>query len=833
LQQGEVLRLVFEIDSNKGIRMNSVKGHTSQQLVEISALVSNRLYGEADEKLAAVIRSTSPEALVLVSPDIRALILKFMHKRQRDLTLLLEQKLNRARSPQLLTVSETTRRVVRAPAYAHTDRLSHYIQRLTELRDRHIFQWNTFYRQNIGFIYSDLLNSSPDKENLAEHLESVGQAFADHAAEIFSRGYSRLESQGISSEVGVIKSINGLQRFAYLLVELLLAERISVNTSKDARRAWSTASSLIVGVLRGYGRTKFGVDSGWALLARNIQAWLPVLGYARGTDVLNLFDEFDDSCSVENLYLTIAPCQLAIEQLANKYHQADFLFPRFSRIAQGYPARFSVTLDSRRSGISRDLICTCFFSEESTQTRPLHEALSLGAAVVLARLSPHVKAELDAHSPMPIIDASEAKSDAAHAQNLAELILAALESQANADAAQRDPEAIERNYARDFPLEDPEFRRLFMVERHSVRKLLETFENSNGIHLWCSVRRSGKTTAATNLVERTEGSVVVLQTMDHQPNQPEQNVLERRVREALSSEKAIPPDFFSQVVNECVLSSLPIDAKPRKIVLIIDEYESLFGLLTAFYERTPGLRFLVVLPLLSQMVAFSAKNLIIFMGQRPDAHFVFSAQSQLGPLVRQHNFPLFEHFPGSQGSEFMQFLRRVMSEKIDLDASFGDAVYVETGGHPYLTVNLMVDFFEWMIENRAKEGQGSLQGTQFEEFSRHRLTQAALKRSSQYAFFHRMLGEYLSESARSKEPWLYAIARILDQIAIKHPKTFSCSIATFQQLATPIGSSVGMAPDRLLAEATMANFLRDQKGQVSSGIRLLSRLAASTSPAVN
>ena len=36
---------------------------------------------------------------------------------------------------------------------------------------------------------------------------------------------------------------------------------------------------------------------------------------------------------------------------------------------------------------------------------------------------------------------------------------------------------------------------------------------------------------------------------------------------------------------------------------------------------------MVALPLLSQMVDFATRNLLIFMGQRPDAYLILSAQS--------------------------------------------------------------------------------------------------------------------------------------------------------------------------------------------------------------
>ena len=96
-------------------------------------------------------------------------------------------------------------------------------------------------------------------------------------------------------------------------------------------------------------------------------------------------------------------------------------------------------------------------------------------------------------------------------------------------------------------------------------------------------------------------------------------------------------------------------------------------------------------PCLSQMVAFSTSNLLVFLGQRPDAHAILMSQNQLSPLVRQDSFPLFEHTDGSTTSEFAQFLEKVLSG-LSMSAGFINSVYAETSGHPYLTVNLMTDF---------------------------------------------------------------------------------------------------------------------------------------------
>lgn len=813
--------------------MSSVAGVTRQQIAEIAALIDTNRVQLATELIQALIRDLPSDLLVLISPDLNEQISKLMPKRRRDLAVALESALSgqtRARSIAAGT-GRTPKPGVVEPQWP--TRVTQYADRLTNLRDHHIFQWATFYRENVLFVFKDLLSGLRSTDHWQPVLESVSKVFAQHANDIFEQGAYYLADRGISADVAEIKSVNGLQRFLYLVISLVLEQRDGIRSSKEARLAWDISSSLLVGILRGYGRLECEGLTGWDLLRRNIRAWLPALGFARGSDALVLLDEFPRIYRLDDIFVTVVPALLGVEKLGNRFHNADFVFPRLSRVAIGDPPRLDITLSIAESGSTRDLIVSCFFDAFTTEERVLGEAVALRATAIVARLHGSAKAWVESHANGRVLDAAEVRPVPEQAQNFSEMVRAVLEENSSADAAGTDPTLLRRNYARDFPLEDPDFRRLFMVERHSVKQLLEELENGVGVHLWCSVRRSGKTTAASNLSDMTGRSAVSVQTMDHQPTQIEQNLLERRVREAFDSHKAIPTDFFARLVDECVLSNAPVDLKSRKIVLIIDEYESLFGLIAAYTNSDVGLRYLVAQPLMSQMVGFATRNLLILMGQRPDAHLILSSQNQLSPLVRQNNFPLFEHFGGATDTEFTQFLRRVLTEKLPFAPSFADAVYEETSGHPYLTVNLMVDLCDWLIANHAREGQADLDASTFASFSKDRLTQAALQRSPHYAFFHGMLAEYLSELGRQNEPWLYAVSSVLQEIARKHPKAFTCSLASFQQMAAPFGAAVRMTPDRLLASAAMSNFLRDHAGQVSPGIRLMARLAASAVPKVN
>ncbi len=233
------------------------------------------------------------------------------------------------------------------------------------------------------------------------------------------------------------------------------------------------------------------------------------------------------------------------------------------------------------------------------------------------------------------------------------------------------------------------------------------------------------------------------------------------------------------------------------------------------------------------MVGFGVSNLLIFLGQRPDAHYIVMAQNQLSPLVKQDKFPLFEHHSGGFDTEFGRFIQRVLSEKLPFTANFLDAVYSETSGHPYLTVNVLVDFCQWLIEINTPADGISVDARLFDEFVKQRLSHAALQRSPDYTFFQRMLSEYLSELGRRREPWLHAVASVLQRIGTDHPKAFLCPLPKYRQLAEDVAAAAGLTPEQLLVGAIMANFVYNAGGHVSPAIRMIGRLAATVQPEIN
>ncbi len=795
--------------------MVSASGNTRQILATVHAKIDSIAMSEAESLLASLITNLSSDEISIIVPELREAVSRFLPKRERKLNALLERRLSGT-----------------APDGAHSSdagyreaglKLDDYKGRLNKLQTSHIFQWSTYYRDTVGFIYKDLFDVLEREEDWSSVLSEVRGLFTDHALSISSRGLSYSQQHGLSDEAAQSKCLSGLQQFLYLVMNLYVDSQEKISNANQSRLYRTIGSTLLCGVLEGYAK-----ELGWDKLCRSYRHWVPALGFISGADALLLMQKSDKTLTpLIGIFDTVVPVLLAVDALFNKYNDFDYLVTRVSRIYQATPVSLEIILHSVVKNIASEISAVSVISGETTE---LVEVESLGynrATIIVLKASPIVSSWIEQHDKQSFVDASSVNGLSEGAYDLSELVRGALEKQIEFNKDHKGTQPIRHNYAKEFPLEDPDSRRLFTVERHSVKVLLEKFERGTGIHLWCSVRRSGKTTAATSL---SGHSLVIFQTMDQVTDQVHHNIFEQRIKESLSSSMPIANDFFDTVVDAC-LSGAGIERTQGKVIFLLDEYEILFGILDTMAAALPMVKFNVVLPLLSQMVRFASRNLLIFMGQRPDAYHIIPAQNQLSPLVKQHPFPLFEHLVGSGDSEFSQFLRKVLSQNLPFTPSFADAVFAETSGHPYLTVNLMVDFCDWLALNNVMSSS-MLDANRFELFVKARLRLSMLSRSTFYPFFKHQFSGYLSEQTRKDELWLYAIARVLHQIGLKHPRALSCPIARYNELAAQSLAGSTTTPQVLLTSGVMSNFLKHDDGSIRPAVRLMARLAACSTPEV-
>lgn len=814
-----------------------MKATTKSQLAGIEAYLNRNLASQAMDGLSDLLRSLPYEELSLARPDIEALIDRFLPKRKRHLRKALEVRLRggsgSARATQVAAPGRQAPAAIQ-PLISDdpASKALEYAVRLNSLRDKHIFQWNTAYRETINYIFKDMLTKRPALDEANGRVTAVAGLLEQHSVDIFQRGFNYITGTlAAAVDVAVAKSVGGLQRFLFLVIDAYSSAASTVSSKDDATRARAVASGMLSGIIKGYGRIRLAEVRGWDLLREYPTQWAHVMAFITSADLQALLEPAPDSDFKVDVTELVVPLQLAIDRAFRALPLHTRAIPRVGRFGQ-YPPRFETTIASPTLSGRTTVRVTTLFGSPQSEPSLIHDALASGATAIVARVDERLWQQHEEAWDGKVIDATRVGSLDDLTENLAER-LGALIGAGLADSAPASggPRLLSRNAAGEFPLGDPIVRQFYLVQRHSVRQLLNTFAEGTGAHVWCSVRRSGKTTATVDLSGDTERTVVVIQTMDHQPGQPDLNIFSSRIVEMLSSGNALETTFFEAAVAECALASSPAKLQGARKVFIVDEYETLFGLLNAKARQDDWTRYAIVQPLLSQMVAFSASNLLVFLGQRPDAHAILMSQNQLTPLVRQDSFPLFEHREGSTTSEFGQFLSKVL-EGLPLSTGFIDAVYAETSGHPYLTVNMMVDLCDWLIANH-RPADVRLEANDLEGFARDRLTPAVLQRSSYYATFQQMIADSLSEATRSAEPWLHAVAVVMQRICRQHPRALACPEPRYREIAADVARLLNSTPGQLLQSAKMANFLTDSAGQVKPAIRLLGRLAAVSAAEVN
>ena len=493
--------------------------------------------------------------------------------------------------------------------------------------------------------------------------------------------------------------------------------------------------------------------------------------------------------------------------------------------------RLDITVRPPRNAASQRLIeVNAFLDDGFVSTADLDDAARRQVTLVIAPLKPDVRKVASERKGLAeiVVPAGEAREQtASQAFKVWDAAVGALRSTWSSTAP------LVFNFAREFPLHDQNRNRatVFHVARTSVRDLLRTFERRNGVRLWCSVRRSGKTTACLDLDSTSGDSTIVSQTCGVAPS-PDDTKFFQSVRVAVENGGMISGTFVQDAVAAC---APPRAHEHKRLVLVIDEYDALFGLLRTAVDDRPSIRHTVVQPILNQLMTFSYDNLLVFLGQPPDAHFILMDQNQLAPYVQQDPFPLFEHAPQTTTGEFSELVRKILAERIEYSARFLDALFEETAGHPYLTANVLGEFVEWLIETRRKQVGLRVTDADFAKFADQKLNTNRILLSPDYDFFRHAAAEAMSASGYWANPWLFTAYWVLREMSNDESGGFRVERAGFPELMrrmpVPQGEPV---PDcnEILRSASQANFLSYDDDWVRVRIPTLGRIAAAVRPRV-
>ncbi len=699
-----------------------------------------------------------------------------------------------------------------------------FMAELDDLSRYHIFQWATYYRSTLldyfGLFLDDIASHSDDA---SATLDVVRACLMNHAREVFTKGYNYSTRNGVDEESAYLKSLSGLQRFLDLPVEFYLAELQLGPDSNHARALRGLCSAMICGILRGYAFAKFNEDGAPSILSEYSRSWAFVIPFMTASDISEFAYAMQPGDFMNGVHDSVRPLAEAIDRLLEDDPTSAPLPTRalYSHASRRIDVTLQLpALDSHQFDIQ------CFLSEQFVGVPDLENAVSRAILIVVAPLRADVRAHVQSVDRLASIVVSTIGG-------VTEDVSARLRAKLSALAHRHDSasidQRIEYNYAAEFPLEEPEMLKYNLVYRGSVRQLMRTHERHSGIRLWCSVRRSGKTTASLkDLGPASNRSVVVTQTCERTSQPSERGEFYAEIQRALEAGKRLPDNFVTLAVRRCLPTAGEIDSH---IVLVLDEYETLFGDLATSLEDTPALRYSVVQPLLNQLVAFARDNLLVLMGQQPDAHFILLDQNQLSPLVQQDSFPLFPHDASSPSSgEFYELMTKIMTKHVKLDSDFVTLVHNETAGHPFLTVQLMRFFMAWLIEGRrSMSALSPIRPELLVEFTDSQLTRKKIAMTDHFRLFTNAAAQHLSAKGREKDPWLAAVYHALRTLALDSPDSLSLGLDDFVTVAP--GFDENAAGYNLLATGARANFFAFDDHCFGPRIPLLAKIAASVAQA--
>lgn len=784
---------------------------------------------EPERRLTELIRQMGRPELEEWRVDLIRIVNKFQNRRKRRLMAILDEetadgrpkKTTESKNPTL--TEDTNVRTISS----NSQLVNRFNTALNLLHEHHIFQWSTYYRDYLAEyfdeFFSEMTNLQPN-----DLCTPLSEPLRIHSAAIFAQGYEFMRMNRSYSDP-IQKSLNGLSRFLELPLDYYTANvsRISDRSSAIALRL--LISSTVTGIVKGYSSVNFGEQTGRMILPRMPRQWAHYIAFLTPYHAEDIINDLEPGSFSYGLSTSVLPLLDALQRF---FEREDEDFQPLPIVGQyrWQQRRLDITVRPPQGSESQRFVeANAFLDGDSVSTAELNDAVGRQVAAVVAPLRPDVREIVDSREGLGeiVVPAEEGQRElsANQAFKILDDAFFALRTK------RRDAFPITYNFAREFPLLDPNKAKFYHVSRSSVRDLLRTFERKNGVRLWCSVRRSGKTTACFDLESSTGDSVIIGQTCGTTQHETA-SIFYNQVADAVDAGKRVKRSFVSDLVLECA----PLDVKERRMVLVIDEYETLFGLLRSSVERAPDTRYTVVQPILDQLMAFSYNNLLVFLGQQPNAHFILMEQNQLAPYVEQDSFPLFEHRAETTTGEFAELVRKIFTDRIDCAPSFVDSIFEETAGHPFLTANVLGEFVDWLIEKRRPLLGLRVDKGDFSGFARAKLDRKSVELSRDYEFFRQAASQAMSQFGYQANPWLYAAYWLLRLIGIEAPGRFRVSYNDFEnlvdQIPTPDGAKRFTSAE-LVRSASQSNFLSYEKRWVNVRIRTLGRIAVAVRPALS
>jgi hypothetical protein len=804
----------------------------AENLATVQDLLVEARPADAESLLSSVIQDNSARLVKDYEPDVRAILERFLPKRRRRLAAILESRIGELERARSVTSPKSDNGGTKPrPAEPALQRFALSVRdRYSLLSSQHIFQWGTHYRDQLLEIAEYALSLSNTHD-----FESIGHVIAKetkrHSEDVFLKGYEYAKnSDSFLRESQWVKSLSGLKHFLDLVTELYVEKLRRTNRTHDVLSLRQTCSSLLSGILQGFAATILDGVKGSSLLQDYRSLWIPFLAFLTVNDLDSTLESLVGETTKAELRKTVLPVVGAVEMgmPARSFAQIPVCIPLSSQYKED-AGRLLITLAvfDRNVDPRHSVDLAVFVTDDHLSDAKLDEVSALGASIVVGPSSPAPGCvNIDGGAwHFEVIATTEYPGD-----ELAQAIHLSVRKSLAAYLAGGQSAPLTVNVARKFPLHNPFKTVFYLVQRPSVRRLLRGIETQNGVHLWCSPRRSGKTTACFSLGPAFGTSRLIAQTCVGSGQFPDDHVLIDRIEQAIDDGHRLGQGFLEEALSTLGEGQ----AGAERTVLLLDEYERLFSQLSQAAQSSESIRYRVVEPLLEQIVKFSESNLIVFIGQSPDAHYILMDRNQLSSYIKYDHFPLFPHSNGSESSEFADLMTKVVSVDYMLEPQFNDAIYRETGGHPFLTVQVLISFFDSLIASRRASGDRLLTEDNYLSFAEANFSDDCLRRAEEYQFFRQAISEALGDAGRRRSVWLHAVYKVMREIALNHPRSLSCRRDEYLQVCEDLRfrDALGLDPLTLLSQASKANFFTTDGWYVSPRINLLGRIARISIPKV-
>ena len=167
------------------------------------------------------------------------------------------------------------------------------------------------------------LEKKPDDDR---PLATIEDLFHRHTTDIFSKGY-KFKIKNASHDQAIRISVSGLQRFLDLPFESYSAVVRSTPNSTRGLAARRVCSSMLIGILLGYGETQFADQTGWQLLEPNSRSWVHSLAFLVPEHIHQFLIKLEHGSFRDSLSDVVAPVFEAIDRVIRNAPQNQLPLP--------------------------------------------------------------------------------------------------------------------------------------------------------------------------------------------------------------------------------------------------------------------------------------------------------------------------------------------------------------------------------------------------------------------------------------------------------------------------------------------------------------------------